>query len=118
MERRVIWFLKNWKIFAVLGLVIAILGLGVKVGYGWRDGSCLKENNERIAAEQKATAAAQKIQNEKSTALETQLASLRQTNRRVNALLDNELKHPGYSCPVPVNGLQLLREAVGGKPAS
>lgn len=102
--------LGNWKLIAIGALLLGIFWAGWET-HSWKtDAALAKEQAALIEAHNKAELEA----NAKSKALEGQLSALRANYRKINALLDHELKKPDYACAVPIGGLQLINQAAAG----
>lgn len=99
----------------VLGALVA---LGGAYGYGRWDGSSACDNRHEKAAlddYKKRTEDAEK----KSKALETELSQSRAYAQKMERLVAYEIsKNSIYSaCVMPADGVQLLNEAITGKPS-
>lgn len=81
---------------------------------GWRHEA---READLLQARFEAWQAKQEQGNKLSAELEEALAAIRENTRSLARRLDRETQNDSYRCPVPGDGVQLLREAVTGDPA-
>lgn len=105
----------NWKLIAILLAV----GLVWVSGYAHGEASVQADwdavelaKNKQIIAERTRL---EGVINTIAANMEAKLAQFREYNRRLNALLDNELKNPAYACLVPASGVQLIGKACAAR---
>lgn len=102
--------LANWRLTAIVMALSAVLS-----GYaGWKTRDLFADSTEKSRLE--AIIEAKQIDLDKKTAIATQAANretaLRESNRRLNDILDHETRDPAYRCAVPAGGLQAINIAV------
>lgn len=102
--------LGNWKIAAiVMAISITLSAYG-----GWKLRDLFADSAEKDRLE--AIIEAKDADLEKKHKIATEAANretqLRESNRRLNALLDAEIKDPAYRCTVPASGVRLLNTAI------
>jgi hypothetical protein len=95
----------NWKIIATVGALLGAFGGGWAV-HGWKYAS------DNAAAIEAAAAEASK----QATALEAELGTLRETNRKLSKKAAYETRKDSYRCALPDDGLRLLNAARTGAP--
>lgn len=102
--------LGNWKLTVII-MAVSIITSGYA---GWKirdlfaDHAELSKLQDIIDSKQKDLENKTKIATEAANA-ETKL---REANRKLNALLDNEIKNPAYRCAVPPSGVQAINAAI------
>lgn len=102
--------LGNWRLTAII-MAISVISSGYA---GWKvrdlfaDHAEVSRLQDIIDSKQKDLEQKQKAATEAANA-ETKL---REANRKLNALLDNEIKNPAYRCAVPAGGLQAINNAI------
>ena len=102
--------LAPWLRFWPVALALIAFGAGWTVN-GWRhEASQAAELQAAIDARLKA----EQIANEMSAELEQTLAAERKKAGAIARRLDAETHDATYRCPVPANGVRLLREVVTG----
>lgn len=101
-------FIAKYEIYAGIAICLAMFF------FGWymhgifiaaaREAELNAEISQHIKAEKDA--------NDKSAALETELANNRKQNTQTNENVKNEVKKPAYNCVVPSAGKLLIRQAL------
>ena len=104
----------NFKLFAVTGIAAMTVGFGA----GWHVKTKFVEaaKAKELVAQIEQQTAEQEEANAAATAWEKQLLELRETNRKLNRRLKNEIaSNRIYSeCVVPASGVRALSSAVSG----
>lgn len=102
--------LGNWRLTAII-MAVSVIASSYA---GWRVRDLFADHAEVsrlqaiIDSKQKDLEQKQKAATEAASA-ETKL---REANRKLNALLDNEIKNPAYRCVVPLSGVQAVNSAI------
>lgn len=102
--------LGNWKLTVIVMAISALISgyAGWKVRDLFADHAEVSRLQDIIDSKQKDLEQKQKAATEAANAE----IKLREANRKLNALLDNEIKNPAYRCTVPIGGLQAINNAV------
>lgn len=102
--------LGNWRLTAIL-MAVSIISSGYA---GWKirdlfaDHAEVSRLKDIIDSKQKDLEQKQKAATEAANAE----AKLREANRKLNALLDAEIKNPAYRCVVPPSGVSTINTAI------
>ncbi|HYH63433.1 MAG TPA: hypothetical protein VD866_01930 [Urbifossiella sp.] len=98
------------KRFWPLALALATFGAGWTVN-GWRWEA---RHADELQQEIDIRAAQERVAYQASAALEVKLAAERKKATQIARKLDHELQKVVYRCPIPVDGVRILNEAVFG----
>lgn len=106
-------FIAKYEVYFAIGLCVFCLG------YGWYLHGIFYEAKEKrdLEAQVSQHMEAEKAANEKSAKLETELATAREANAKLNDEVKNETKKPAYNCIVPNSGKLLINKALASNSA-
>lgn len=98
-----------------LGLALGTVGgvYAMHVWHGYQEGKVIKDQVDQHLEKEGQNAA-------RAMALELELQKERAANRSITQRLQHEIANnaSAYRCPVPADGMRLLREAVAGPVAT
>lgn len=101
-------FIAKYEIYFGIAICVAMIALGWYAHGVFYAASREAELNAEISQHAKA----EKDANDKSTALEAELAKQRTQNTPLNENVKNEVKKPAYNCVVPPAGRKLLNSSI------